>query len=76
MTTGLPFDCPRGLSRIEAARYVGVCTGTFDKMVEDGRMPKPKKVGRRKIYDRDALNLAFSTLPEGGDPKNDFDEDV
>jgi hypothetical protein len=30
---------PRGLSREEAARYIGVGTTLFDKMVAEGRMP-------------------------------------
>ena len=36
---------PRGLSREEAARYVGVGTTTFDGLVQDGRMPKPFRIG-------------------------------
>lgn len=34
----------RGLNREEAAIYVGVGTTKFDEMVNDGRMPKPKRV--------------------------------
>lgn len=34
---------PRGLSRVETARYIGVSPGTFDKLVDDGSMPKPSK---------------------------------
>lgn len=33
----------RGLSREEAAMYVGVGSTKFDEMVNDGRMPKPKR---------------------------------
>jgi hypothetical protein len=33
---------PRGLSRAEAAAYVGVSTSLFDIMVADGRMPGGK----------------------------------
>ena len=72
-----PFDCPRGLSRIEAARYVGVSPSTFDKMVNSGEMPRPKRVGSRKIYDRAALDAAFDLLDLGAggdvDEANDFD---
>ncbi len=45
----------------------------FDKLVTDGLMPKPKRVGARVIFDRDALDLAFSSLGEDGEPKNDWD---
>lgn len=71
----LPFDCPRGLSRIEAARYVGVSPSTFDKMVNSGVMPQPKRVGGRCIYDRTALDQAFDSLQSGADVEpNDFDK--
>ncbi len=40
---------PRGLSREEAARYVGVGATTFDGLVQDGRMPKPLRIGKRVI---------------------------
>lgn len=77
MTRPLPFDCPRGLSRVEAARYVGVSPSTFDKLVNSGEMPQPKRVGGRRIYDRAALDAAFDLLDMGAggdvDEVNDFD---
>lgn len=54
---------PRGLSRLEAARYVGVGPTLFDEMVADRRMPKPKRVNNRTIWDRVELDIAFSALP-------------
>jgi len=57
---------PRGMNREEAARWVGFGTTTFDEMVADGRMPKPKRVKNRKVWDRYALDIAFSELPEEG----------
>jgi predicted DNA-binding transcriptional regulator AlpA len=63
---------PRGLSREEAARYVGVGVDLFDQMVADRRMPKPKRVNRRVVWDRVALDMAFSALP-GDEEKNFFD---
>lgn len=62
---------PRGLSREEAARYVGVGTTKFDELVRDRRMPKPKKIDGRVIWDRVALDLAFNELPSEG---NGIDE--
>jgi excisionase family DNA binding protein len=59
---------PRGLTREQAAHYVGVGTTVFDAMVTDGRMPEPRIVGRRTIWDRQALDMAFDNLPQrGGD---------
>ena len=56
----------RGLRRDDAARYVGVSPRKFDQMVDDGRMPKPKKVDGCIIWDIRALDLAFDNL-EGDD---------
>jgi predicted DNA-binding transcriptional regulator AlpA len=54
---------PRGLSREEAARYVGVSPRLFDEMIADRRMPKPRQVNSRTIWDRAELDIAFSELP-------------
>ncbi len=54
---------PRGLARELAARYVGVGITKFDEMVADGRMPGPKLIDRRKVWDKDALDSAFDELP-------------
>lgn len=58
---------PRGLSRDEAARYVGVGTTLFDEMVADRRMPKPKTINSRRVWDRLALDDAFADLPDAVD---------
>lgn len=63
---------PRGLSRDEAARYIGVSSTLFDEMVADGRMPRPKRANTRTLWDRIALDAAFSDLP-GGDEVNRID---
>ena len=53
----------RGLSRTEAAMYICISPGKFDELVADGRMPKPRKIDGRKIWDIRALDLAFDALP-------------
>ena len=64
----LPVSCPpRGLSRVQAAVYVGVGATLFDEMVEDGRMPAPKRINSRTVWDRLALDEAFSALPSDDD---------
>lgn len=55
---------PRGLSRDDAARYVGVGVTKFDEMVADGRMPKPKRVDGRVVWDRLRLDAHFTDLPD------------
>lgn len=61
----LPLSlAPRGLSRVEAAAYIGTSPGLFDAMVADGRMPPPKVVNARRIWDRRKIDEAFEGLPE------------
>lgn len=67
-----PSLAPRGLQREVAAAYVGISATKFDEMVADGRMPAPKTVDRRKIWDRHALDLAFDALPSN-DEENEWD---
>ncbi|KAA3448064.1 hypothetical protein C7I87_24325 [Mesorhizobium sp. SARCC-RB16n] len=64
MTNDAIYYPPRGLSRDEAARYVGVGSTLFDEMVADGRMPRPKQVNSRAVWDRVALDIAFTSLPD------------
>ena len=59
----------RGLSRDEAAMYVGVSAAKFDQMVRDGRMPGPKRIDGRKIWDVRDLDVAFDALP-GENPQS------
>ncbi len=53
----------RGLSREEAAMYIGVSTGKFDELVRTGRMPGPKRIDGRKVWDVHGLDAAFDELP-------------
>lgn len=55
---------PRGLSRVEAAAYIGVSPTKFDELVHDGRMPRPKRIDARTVWDRKQLDLAFEALPD------------
>ncbi|MEJ6847484.1 hypothetical protein V3589_14850 [Sinorhizobium fredii] len=57
---------PRGLSREEAARYIGVGTTLFDELVAEGAMPRPKRLHNRVIWDRVELDMAFSSVPQNG----------
>lgn len=54
----------RGLSREEAARYVGIGPTKFDEMVRDGRMPPPFRIDGRVIWDLRRLDLAIDALAE------------
>jgi predicted DNA-binding transcriptional regulator AlpA len=64
---------PRGLSRTEAAAYIGVSPSMLDLMVKDGRMPQPKCINSRRVWDRRELDEAFAQLPNGSDqPADDW----
>lgn len=59
----LPHAPRRGLSRIEAAIYVGIGLTKFDEMVTDGRMPGARLIDGRKVWDIRRLDMAFEALP-------------
>lgn len=63
---------PRGLSRSEAAAYLGISPSLFDQMVKDGRMPPPKRINSRTVWDRRRLDEAFEELPDGAE-RNPWD---
>lgn len=70
----LPFSlAPRGLSRIQAAEYIGVGVTKFDEMVADGRMPRPKRIDGRLVWDRVKLDEAFEALDDDPGPKDEWD---
>ena len=53
----------RGLSRDEAAMYFGISATLFDRLVTDGRMPGPRRIEGRKVWDIRELDMAFDDLP-------------
>lgn len=66
---------PRGLSRPEAAAYVGIGSTLFDALVRDGKFPQPARLNGRLIWDRKALDRAMdelfdapANLPQYNDP--------
>ena len=63
---------PRGLSRVESAAYIGVSASLFDLMVRDRRMPSPKRINARVVWDLLRLDAAFAALPdEDGETADD-----
>jgi predicted DNA-binding transcriptional regulator AlpA len=61
------------LSRVQAAEYIGVGATKFDEMVDDGRMPKPKRIDGRTVWDRIKLDEAFAAIDESGATSNEWD---
>ncbi len=58
---------PRGICRVAAAAYIGVSSCKFDELVADHRMPAPKRIDGRKVWDLRDLDLAFDALPYESD---------
>jgi predicted DNA-binding transcriptional regulator AlpA len=54
----------RGLSRQEAARYVGISVTLFDELVAEGVMPQPFTIRSRKLWDIRALDAAIDALAD------------
>jgi predicted DNA-binding transcriptional regulator AlpA len=52
----------RGLDRDEAVIYVGVTLTTFDQMVSDGRLPKPRDFDGELVWDLVQLDRAMDRL--------------
>ena len=52
----------RGLTRNEAAHYIGVSPTTFDRLIQQKVMPKPIKAFSRAIWDMKALDEAFEVF--------------
>lgn len=52
-----------GLSEDEAAACIGISPSKFRQLVISGRMPSPRRLDGRKLYDVDELRDAFKNLP-------------
>ena len=70
-----PSLAPRGLSRPQAAEYIGVGATKFDELVADGRMPRAKRIDGRTVWDRVKLDEAFAALDDAGQARNEWDEE-
>ena len=56
-----------GLQEAEAAAAVGIGTTKFRALVDAGRMPKPRLLDHRLVYDVDELRAAFKAMPHEGE---------
>lgn len=65
-----PIDLARPLPRLalrpqEAADCIGVSLTTWLTLVEEGRMPKPVRIGRICLYDMEAVRNCWLALRDG-----------
>jgi hypothetical protein len=64
---------PRGLSRIDAAAYIGVSPTKFDELRKDGRVSPPRLIDSRLVWDRHDLDRDFDAFPIEGNTADDED---
>ena len=70
--SSLPLGmAPRGLSREQCADFIGVSATKWDEMVADGRMPKPKRIDGRRVWDIRKVERAFEALDGDHEPDDD-----
>jgi predicted DNA-binding transcriptional regulator AlpA len=64
-----------GLDREEAAAYAGYSPNVFDKMVDAGEMPKPRRsaVSKRLIWSRVEIDQAVHRLPTGEEVASEYE---
>lgn len=59
-TSPLPSNLqPRGLSREQAAAYLGISPSLFDRLVKGGDLPQAVTLGGRKVWDVRRLDSVF-----------------
>jgi hypothetical protein len=67
----------RGLSRVDAATYLGDSPSKFDELRKDGRVGPAKIVDGRKIWDLKDLDAAFDQFPsENSNAEDDWQASV
>ncbi len=61
-----PGIIPFAVSREAAAALIGVSTNFFDRLVKDGRMPQPRQIDARILWDSDEVRTAWRAIPKRG----------
>ena len=47
----------------EAALYLSLSTSFFRTLVQQGVMPRPRLIGRRRVWDVVEIDVAFEAIP-------------
>ncbi len=58
-----------GLGEVEAAAAIGISASKFRALVDEKRMPSPRRLDGRNIWDVDELRGAFKALPHADEDK-------
>ncbi len=56
----------RGLPRADAAAYLGISPSKFDQLRESRRVPPPRVIDHKKVWDVRELDEVFENLPIDG----------
>src|ERR1700732_1817757 len=65
-----PAYPPRAMRAEQSADYLSMSRSMFLKLVDEGKMPKPLKVGTMAMWDRYDIDHAFEDLKrDKGEPK-------
>lgn len=72
-----PGIVPFAVSRQAAAALIGISASFFDKLVRDGRMPQPRDLEGRVLWDSEEVRAAWRQIPKRGQGarRNTFDEE-
>jgi predicted DNA-binding transcriptional regulator AlpA len=54
--------------------YCGISVTLFDRMVKDGRMPGPRRIDGRKVWDIRSIDVAFDRLPVEDSPGTGWED--
>lgn len=64
---------PRGLRRVDAARYLGISPSHFDAQRKAGNIPTPKQMLGVVLWDRNDLDRLFGDIPVATSNVNPWD---
>ena len=61
-----PVVLPFAVGRDDAAHLLGVSATFFDRLVADGRMPSPREIDGRVLWDTEEVREAWRAIPRRG----------
>ncbi len=66
-----PGVLPFAVSREAAAYLLGISPSKFDELVKDARMPAPRVIDARVLWDVEELRVAWRALPKRAEREQD-----
>jgi hypothetical protein len=64
----------RGLDENEAAVYLSISPSLFRELVAANRMPRPRLLNTRRVWDIEELDIAFKAMPREAVPEDQGDD--